>query len=581
VRTLQRQSPEQSTLPPLQRPRPARPAPAPPAPPRRRVDPDVLVLGFIMLAALGLRLWSIDHGLPFAYNYDEDKHFVSIAIRVAEGDLNPHYFDNPPALTYLLAAIFRVGIPYGTIGLAAGFLADQGPGFLVGRLVVALLSVAALPVVYWAGRRWFDRRAGLVAAALLATAFLPTFYAKQALNDTVTLLPLTIGLVACLAVAEGGRPRSWLLAGAAFGAATATKYTAGAALITLLLAAAFRLRQDRPPAVARNLALALAVFGGIYLAINPYTLLDFGNFIGGVVSQAGAAGGIAKLGHDQVLAPLYYLSTLTWGFGWAALLAAAAGAVLSLRADLRRGLLLAAFPVLLFCFLSLQARFFARWLLLAYPALALFAGYAVTRVADLPWLAQRARPAAIAVLTGVLAVQGILASTHVNQVLGQADTRQLAEDWLAANVPSGTKVVIEPFTPSGYLKSFRGGASRFAERPVTNLGGAAQYQRSLVPGVVDDYRRQGQCWIVVGSYQKERGLKAGLPGARAYYERLQQEATRVATFSPYRAGEAPVPFSFDFSFNYLPRAFERPGPVVEVYQLTGCPGGPQDTGESQ
>ena len=42
------------------------------------------------------------------------------------------------------------------------------------------------------------------------------------------------------------------------------------------------------------------------------------------------------------------------------------------------------------------------------------------------------------------------------------------------------------------------------------------------------------------------------------------------TISPYREGAKPVPFSYDKSFNYQPRAYERPGPLIEIHHLRGC-----------
>jgi hypothetical protein len=539
---------------------------ADPARPRRWVA--AAALGVVLVGGLGLRLWSINHGLPLAYNLDEDRHFVARSIQVAAGDLDPHYFENPPALTYLFAAVYRAGVPYGRGQLEERFAADPGPAFLTGRLLVVLLAGLTLVAVYLAGRRLFDRRAGLVAAALLATAFLPVLYAKHAVNDTVTLLPLTVGLVACLSAWERGRGRDWLLAGAAVGSATAVKYTAGAALVTVVLAAAYRLRQDGQLGAVRNLVLAAAAFVAAYLALNPYSLLSYDVFLRQVLHQADVAGGFAKLGHDDVPAALYYLWTLTWGLGWAPLAAATAGAVASLRAEWRRGLLVAAFPVVLFWCLAIQARFFGRWLLPAYPALVLFAGYAVARLPGALRLPAWARPAAVAAVTAVLALQGVLASTHVGRVLGRTDTRELAAGWLAANLPRGTRMVIEPFTPNGYLADVRDGPGWFVRRPVE--GTWEQYESTLVPGLVEQYRREGSCWVVVGSHQKDRGLKAGLPDARAYYDRLRLEAARVVSFSPYRTGASPVPFSFDFSYNYLPRAFQRPGPVLEVYQLADC-----------
>ena len=41
-------------------------------------------LGGILLAALALRLWNLDHGLPFAYNADEAEHFVPRALDIPD-----------------------------------------------------------------------------------------------------------------------------------------------------------------------------------------------------------------------------------------------------------------------------------------------------------------------------------------------------------------------------------------------------------------------------------------------------------------------------------------------------------------
>ena len=79
----------------------------------------------------------------------------------------------------------------------------------------------------------------------------------------------------------------------------------------------------------------------------------------------------------------YYLDSLTWGLGWAGIAAALAGAVLVLRRDLVRGLILVALPLALFAYLALQSRYFGRWLLPAYPALAMLAAVAVVRAAEL------------------------------------------------------------------------------------------------------------------------------------------------------------------------------------------------------
>ena len=184
------------------------------------------VLGAIVVLALALRLWHLDHGLPYAYNADEELHFVPVAVKMFGGSLNPRYFENPPALTYLLFLVFKLRFGFGR-DLIAQFRADPEAAYLTARVVVALIGTLVVGLVYWAGARFSDRRAGLAAAALMAVAFLPVFYSKHALNDVVTMAPVTVALVACLLVYEQGRWGHWVLAGAAIGVAIATKYTAG------------------------------------------------------------------------------------------------------------------------------------------------------------------------------------------------------------------------------------------------------------------------------------------------------------------------------------------------------------------
>lgn len=529
---------------------------------RDRVRGSWLAVAGLLALALALRLWNIDHNLPFVYNADEELHFVPKAVDMLGGSLNPEYFENPPALTYLLLVLYKLGLAGGD--LRERFVGDPQSAFLTARIAVALIGTLVVGLVYWAGTRFADRRAGIVAAAVMAVAFLPVFYSKHALNDTVTMAPVAVALVGCLLVYQRGRPLDWVLAGGAVGVATATKYTAGAMLVTLLVAALLRVRDDR--AQLRNALIGLAIGGAAFAAafaiLNPFAILHPGEARSQISGQSNQAS-TAKLGQDDTLGWWYYVKTLTWGLGWVPLLAAIAGAVVALRRDWRTGLLLIAFPLLLWLFLGTQERHFGRWLMPIYPALCVLAGIAVIALVDrLRW-----RPA---VLTGLLAVvlcvQGLVASIHIDRVLGRDDTRTLARAWMEQRIPDGARVVVEPFIPGNWLEL--DATRRFDRYPVERPFQA--YEKRLAPRMVAEYRRDGYCWVVVGSHQKDRGLAAGLGNARRYYRALDRASDDVVVFSPYRKGADPVDFSYDFSFNSLPRAYERPGPLVEIHHLRGC-----------
>ena len=537
----------------------------------RRPSATSVALAGVLLLALGLRLWSVDHGLPYVFNQDEALHYVPNSVDMFRGSLNPDYFQNPAALTYLFHLVFRVrfaeGFPFGGTGFASSFLSDPEPAFLTARVLVALLGTLGVGLVHWLGSRVRDAGTGLVAAGVMATAFLPVFYSKHALNDAAILAPVAAALVLSLAALDHGRRRDWLLAGILAGVATATKYTGGLLFLPLVAAAYLRVRarEDTPRSAALSLCAALAAAVVTFLLLNPYALLDFGQFRLEVQRQAEVG---RLLGQDDGPGWLYYGGTLTWGLGVLPVAAAAAGAVLLARRAPRRAFVLLAYPLALFLVLGADDQFFARWLLPSYPVLAVLAGYALVRAAE---GIGKVRTRRLAIVAGAVALcaQGVVETVRVNDLLSRPDTRELAREWMIATVPRGTRVVVEPFLPRGFLTANgRKGPELFDRYPIKRpfLG----YERKLHPGLVDVYRRNRYCLVVIGSHQRDRGLADGLPGARAYYARLERESQQLAHFSPYRERSDRQKFSYDFSFNHLPLKFERPGPEIEVRRLPRC-----------
>ena len=540
----------------------------------------------ILAGALVLRLWGISHGLPYVYNADENAHFVPRAVGMFGHSYNPNYFVNPPAYTYLLHVAFE--LRWGSReALGDALAADRASVFELARVVSALLGTLAVGLLLWAGRRLLGRAAGLVAGALLAVAFLPVHYSHLALNDVPTLAPVCLTLVGVAGVYRHNRLRDYALAGAALGVACATKYTAGILLVTLLAAAAFA-----PVAGPRVRGLALAgvlALAGFLLA-NPYALLDFDAFREGISRQSEASGdGGGKLGLSTDSGVLYYLGTATWGLGWLPALAALGGAIgLALR-DRRLAAVLVPAPLLFLAFMGLQDRFFARWLLPVYPLLCLLAGWAA--VAAAAWLTARLRrlplragPVAAA-LGLLLCAQGLVFSIHNDAVLAREDTRQLARDWMVANVPIRSKVVVEPFTPAAWaadaesVREGTGNGFRWNKWPTTrapdDLGGGVirfeDYERTTRPELLGAYARGGYCWVVTGSTQYGRAFAepGEVPRAIAYYAALERDAELAYEVRPLEGGGARLPFSYDFSFNAYPLNYERMGPEVRIFKLRG------------
>ncbi len=156
-------------------------------PKRSRLRRDRLIIGGFVLLAFALRAPNLGR----AYWVDE-----GISVGIASHPLNqiPNLLrqDGSPPLFYVILHFWmRL---FGTAPTATHML----------PLVVSLLCV---PLAYWAGTRLFDRRAGIVAAALFATnPFLNWYSTETRMYPMVVALSILGVTWAWLAV----RDRSWI-----------------------------------------------------------------------------------------------------------------------------------------------------------------------------------------------------------------------------------------------------------------------------------------------------------------------------------------------------------------------------------
>ncbi len=588
----------------------------------------------MLLVGLTLRLWGVRQGLPYVYNTDEADHFVPHAIEMFRaGTLNPHYFANPPAFTYVLHLLFAVAYG-GAHGAEHAAALHPTAVYTLARVAAAVLGTLALWLLYATGARLFNRAVGLLAAAIEAVAFLPVFYAHLALNDAPTLAPLTLSLLGSAGILRKGRIRDHLLAGVGLGLACASKYTAGIVVLPLIAAIFARYLDGGPAAGMRALrgTLLAGVCALLAFAIaNPYSLLDYTSFHGELVHQSTLSSeSQGKLGAPKHGGIAYYLWSLTWGLGWVPALAALGGAFSVWRVQRRLGWLLVPAALLFLAFMGLQGRYFGRWLLPIFPILCLLAACFAWQLhtALVRRLTPRSRQpepeagrgpehepetealggrrrgalamqvALAAVLVAALLAQGLVYSVHSGLVLSRADTRTLTRQWMLAHVPAGAPVVVEPVSPDNWARETRSPSSsstaahayRWNKYPsllsritpggtlepdgATHQVGIEEYERTLSPTLIGYYERHRYCWVLTGSTQSDRAFAdpTAVPAAVAYYRALAQQGEVVHRTTPYRAGNGgreSVPFNFDWSFDYYPLAYHRPGPTITIYRLHG------------
>ncbi len=557
-------------------------------------------LAALLLATLALRLWGIKQGLPYSYNVDEATHFVPPAIAFFAHDYNPQYFLNPPGYSYLLHIVFELWFGSGD-AVSRLYATDPTQVFVVARVVAAVLGTIAVWLTYLAGQRFFHRTVALLGAAIFAFAFLPNFYSHLALNDTPTLAPVALSLYGISGVLRRGWRRDYVISGLAIGLAAATKYTGGITLVCLLAAAVGDGTGGAALTALRRFSLALAAAALAFVVANPYAVLDFSDFAAGVSTQASLAGGAepVKLGTTAASGTAYYLWTFTWGLGWVPSLAAIGGSMLLVaRRRLTVALVLIPAPIAFIIFMGDQQRFFGRWLMPIFPIVALLGAYGAVELVR--WLVRRVGGGGLPVALGagcaviLLLAQSVISVIHNDVVLSRPDTRNLTRDWMVAHVPAGAKVVIEPVVADSWATDIgrsllqTASGARWQRYPTwltnidINTGRALpagqhqfvvvdEYERTLRPALLDSYEANRYCWVVLGSLQAGRSFAQPkiAPTAIAYYAQLANHARLLYHVSPFGGGSRAVPFSFDWSIDYYPAQYARPGPEISVYRLTG------------
>src|SRR3954471_24244152 len=169
-------------------------------------------------------MWNIDYGLPFVYSIDEASHFTSRAVEMFWQDLDPGYYQNPATYTYLIFGTLRVlygplgflfGLPYGNV--TEQFDKDPEQMWVIARTLAAVLCMAGVAATYAAARRLWGVREGLVAAAVLAFAFLPVAYSRVAVTDVGALIGVALSIGFAVRAYERGALRWFVLAGGAAG----------------------------------------------------------------------------------------------------------------------------------------------------------------------------------------------------------------------------------------------------------------------------------------------------------------------------------------------------------------------------
>jgi 4-amino-4-deoxy-L-arabinose transferase-like glycosyltransferase len=391
------------------------------------------------------------------------------------GGLDPHWFDYPTLLMYLLAP----------------FQAWQNaPSYLVARVVVLVLALGAIAAAWWLGRRAYGPAAAAVAAAVVAVETTEVAYSRMAVTD----VPLTLGVGVCLALLVGGRLE---LGGLVAGLATSIKYP-GILLLVPLAVAGYR----QP----RRLAVGVALAAVAFCATSPFFVVHLGSAVSDAYHvQKLAHQGWLGFEHDHA-APIAFLVHLWHGTG-PALLVCGLGLALALARRTRADLILISFAIVYFLDISTFGAHFDRYVLPLLPPLGALAG----------------RMRALAPVTLLLLVVPLTWAVRDARKLTKTDTRVVAHSWVERHLPHGARLAIDPsLTPFAGFRVLR------LELPLPE---------ESQPDPNRDVRRlrgQGVRYAVVTGAIADRVLAARkqYPRETAFYSDLRRRTKRLFYVTP-------------------------------------------------
>ena len=536
---------------------------------------DRWILAAVLVAAAALRLWSIDFGFPGRYRPDEG-YIVLKAFRVLQGQLDPGFYVYPSLYIYatalVLGAVQTLGELFGLFGgmTFAAFAAarEAVPVYLAGRVTTAALGVAGVFAAYLLGRDAFGRGAGLLGAMLLALNFSHARESHFATTDVPATLLATLVLWRLLTLARRARLRDYLLAGGLAGLAVSTKYTAAVLAVPCLAAHLLALR-ERPMERSRSLLLdrplgALAAAFAAFACTSPYVLLNSGRFredVSTFITGELLRGEGLPAGELSAGLPWIFGFGLRYGAGYllAALAVAGAGYALYLAVGRRPGgdaaLLLLAFAGAVLAAYCLTVVLFFRYMALPMPVLCLLAANAALAACRGVFGTRWSLAAAAAVLL-LAAAEPAWRTVCFNRIAGRADTRQLAREWIEANVPEGDVLVARARLK--YARPQLPGPEAYVS--FTRYRDA----RARNP------RRFPSAWFVVDSHPISAYSPQPPP---AVGDLLEKEGTVVKRFSPFVEGRSQEAVFDAADAFYIPvagfGAVVRPGPGLTIYRVAG------------
>ena len=544
------------------------------------------ILAGVLCLALGLRLWGIQFGLPLRTHIDEPAYVIS-ALKVASGDLWVEYpLLSPNIYQFILAAaygmLFVVGKVTGVYSSVSAFgqsyLTDPTPFYLIARSLSAFWSMLTVVMLYGIARQLVGKNAALLATFLLSVMFIDVRHAHFAEPYALISLLSASSVYFALRFVRSNKIVyvDLLLSGLLAGAAIALRFSLAPVLAAPLTAALVKLRVPTLAQPTLRLGIRLAVVG-IAGSLFGYALAYPGVILrpGGLVQALSLYTGLAKSGSgfqgfvfNSQSGAAFYLHMFIITLGKPMFISGLVGLVVFLLTPGDGRLVVLVFPLTYFMTIGLSQMAFVRYSVPLMPFMALFVSAGITAGAQIlsrRW--NRRIAVAFVGLSCVLVVyqplQNIVAH---NRLLTSGDTRAIAKQWIENNIPAGSRIALQWYSPTLATLSDPepGSQHTYAAKIVSPFDNNPELYS------LDYYRTNGFEYLVLSSYiyRLQRVDPIENEQREVFYQLLERNARLLAEFKPADSDKE-VDFMFEEIYSPIVSLWQRDqlGPTIKIYGI--------------
>lgn len=523
----------------------------------------------ILALAISLRIWGVAWGLPYLYHPDEWI-VVDIAYNFLSGDLNPHNFLYPTLTMYLFSFIYFVWYLVGSILNYFDSMQDfhilysekQEHFYLVARLVIVTFSVLTVVVLFKLIKYYYGVIAAIFASLFLSISYLHIQNSQYATVDVPTGFFTILAIYYILRISIKNNKITYILAGIFTGCAVTTKQT-GVFLFLPFIIAHYLYSHEKDGIIQRFYSGKIVFyFAALMVSIfvtSPYIFLDFKTFWTFVLQQGDAMQGWLGSEVDRY-SWIYYLKLLTVHSkeNIGVLLIALCGVWYGIKSKKKETLIIIAFPLIYLLIVGSWKTHFPRYVVPIMPFISGFAGVGIAQLVTGNFIRNKVIKASIIIIVIVLIAANTAKAVIYDITLAHDDTRIIAKKWIEKNIPAGSKIAYEYYTPQLHIRN----SGKFYLMSVA----------SIVSYPLIHYTSKDIDYVIISSFYKKRYYRAykatdTYQAEISRYEALKSKGKLIKTFRgiehlPVKAGFFISDFIEQETLN------NRHYPDLEIYMIS-------------